>query len=224
MANHKRRNGRSHFTVAQNLKGLLSNSDDDTFLGTVTANLTGSKYNIWDQGYRNKPRSKQPKPPLAVVEYVPTIASCTGTHRTIKAYIPKNTNQVTFIFNNMIDNHTHIVFNNNNNKIGVQVQHIKGLPMNWEGKMDKVHQLVSRDPLYNKVGGEEVSLSFIVSQPCILIFIHLYSILFLHQSTKQFELDYRDKGRPGLGIQRSVKNFQLTLEVSSLKSEFVFML
>ena len=35
----------------------------------------------------------------------------------------------------------------------VQVQHIKGLPVNWEGKMDKVHQLFSRDPLYNKVGG-----------------------------------------------------------------------
>jgi len=33
-----------------------------------------------------------------------------------------------------------------------QVQHIKGLPMNWEGKLDKVHQLFSKDPLYNKVG------------------------------------------------------------------------
>jgi tubby and related proteins len=63
VAHHKRRSGRSHFTVAQNLKGLLSNSDDDdddTFLGTVTANLTGSKY------HRHKPRSS--KPPLAVVE------------------------------------------------------------------------------------------------------------------------------------------------------------
>ncbi|MCI24915.1 tubby-like protein 8-like, partial [Trifolium medium] len=33
-----------------------------------------------------------------------------------------------------------------------------------------------------------------------------------NKSTKQFELDYRDKGRAELGIQRSVKNFQLTLE------------
>jgi hypothetical protein len=48
VAHHKRRTARSHFTVAQNVKGLLSNSDD-TFLGTVTANLTGSKYHIWDQ-------------------------------------------------------------------------------------------------------------------------------------------------------------------------------
>ncbi|KAK2425535.1 tubby F-box protein [Trifolium repens] len=160
VAHHKRRTARSHFTVAQNVKGLLSNSDN-TFLGTVTANLTGSKYHIWDQGYRRKSHSKQPKPPLAVVEYVPTIATCTGTHRSIKAYIP---------------NHQSMSFKNTN-----QVQHIKGLPMNWEGKLDKVHQLYSRDPLYNK-------------------------------STKRFELDYRDKGRAELGIQRSVKNFQLTLE------------
>jgi hypothetical protein len=48
VAHHKRRTARSHFTVAQNVKGLLSNSDN-TFLGTVTANLTGSKYHIWDQ-------------------------------------------------------------------------------------------------------------------------------------------------------------------------------
>lgn len=48
MAHHKRRNGRSQFIIAQNVKGLLSNSDD-SFLGTVTANLMGSKYQIWDQ-------------------------------------------------------------------------------------------------------------------------------------------------------------------------------
>lgn len=34
----------------------------------------------------------------------------------------------------------------------VQVQHVKGLPMKWEGKLDKVHQLFSKAPLYNKVG------------------------------------------------------------------------
>lgn len=61
------------------------------------------------------------------------------------------------------------------------VQHSKGLPLNWKGKLDKVHQLYSKDPLYNK-------------------------------STKQIELDYRDKGRTGLVIQKSVKNFQFTLE------------
>ncbi|KAJ1428460.1 Tubby-like, C-terminal [Sesbania bispinosa] len=160
VAQHKRRNGRSQFIVAQNVKGLLSNSDD-SFLGTVTANLMGSKYHIWDQGHRHDSHSKQPKPPLAVVKYIPTVATCTGSHRSIKAYIPK---------------HQSMSLKNT-----AQVQHIKGLPMNWEGKLDKVHQLYSRIPLYNKI-------------------------------SKQFELDYRDKGRTGLRVQRSVKNFQLTLE------------
>lgn len=35
----------------------------------------------------------------------------------------------------------------------------------------------------------------------------------LLQISKQYELDYRDRGRGGLKIQSSVKNFQLTLEV-----------
>lgn len=48
VANHKRRNGKSEFTIAQTVKGI-SSSSDDSFLGTVTANLMGSKYQIWDQ-------------------------------------------------------------------------------------------------------------------------------------------------------------------------------
>ncbi|KAL2332541.1 hypothetical protein Fmac_020122 [Flemingia macrophylla] len=161
VAHHKRRNGRSHFIVAQNLKGLLSHSDN-TFLGTVTANLLGSKYHIWDQEYRhNSPHKQQPKPPLAVVRYIPTITTCAGSHRSMTAYIPKPQS---------------MSFKNT-----TQVQHIKGLPMNWEGKLDKVHQLFSKVPLYNKI-------------------------------SKQYELDFRDKGKAGLRIQRSVKNFQLTLE------------
>jgi hypothetical protein len=32
-----------------------------------------------------------------------------------------------------------------------QVQHIHGLPKDWEGKMDNVHQLFSRVPNYSKV-------------------------------------------------------------------------
>ncbi|BAT91438.1 hypothetical protein LR48_Vigan05g227500 [Vigna angularis] len=160
VAHHKRRNGRSYFTVAQSVKGLLSHSDD-TFLGTVTANLIGSKYYIWDQAYRRNSGGKQPKPPLAVVTYIPTITTCTGSHRSMRAYVPK---------------HQCMPLKNTN-----QVQHIKGLPMNWEGKLDKVHQLFSKAPLYNKI-------------------------------SKQYELDFRDKGKAGLKIQRSVKNFQLTLE------------
>ncbi|KAK7245402.1 hypothetical protein RIF29_40244 [Crotalaria pallida] len=67
------------------------------------------------------------------------------------------------------------------NEAGNEAQHIRGLPMDWEGKLDKVHQLFSRAPLYNKI-------------------------------SKQFELDFRDKGRAELKIQTSIKNFQLTLE------------
>nr|KYP50426.1 Tubby-like protein 8 [Cajanus cajan] len=160
VAHHKRRNGRSHFILAQNLKGLLSHSDN-TFLGTVTANLIGSKYHIWDQGFRHNSPAKQPNPPLAVVRYIPTITTCAGSHRSMRAYIPK---------------HQSMSFKNTN-----QVQHLKGLPMNWEGKLNKVHQLFSKVPLYNKI-------------------------------SKQYELDFRDKGKAGLRIQRSVKNFQLTLE------------
>ncbi|XP_027344217.1 tubby-like protein 8 [Abrus precatorius] len=160
VAHHRRRNGRSQFIVAQNVKGIVSNSDD-SFLGTVTANLMGSKYHIWDQGYRHNSLSKQPKPPLAVVTYIPTVTTCTGSHRSMRAYIPKHQSM-------SLKNTT-------------QVQHIKGLPMNWEGKLDKVHQLFSRVPLYNRI-------------------------------SKQYELNFRDKGKAGLKIQRSVKNFQLTLE------------
>ncbi|XP_019457363.1 PREDICTED: tubby-like protein 8 [Lupinus angustifolius] len=160
VAHHKRRNGRSQFIVAQNVKGLISNSDDG-FLGTVTANLMGSKYHIWDEGYCHDLHRKQRKPPLAVVTYIPTIATCTGSHRSMRAYIPK---------------HQPISLKNM-----TQAQHIKGLPMDWEGKLDKVHQLFSRVPLYNKI-------------------------------SKQFELDFRDKGRAGLRIQTSIKNFQLTSE------------
>ncbi|KAI5400420.1 hypothetical protein KIW84_065348 [Lathyrus oleraceus] len=91
--------------IAVKKKGLLFYSDE-TFLGTVTANLTGSKYNIWDQKHcpNSKSKSNQPnsKQPLVVVEYVPTIPTCTRTHRSIKAYIPnhqamsfKNTSQFT---------------------------------------------------------------------------------------------------------------------------------
>lgn len=32
-----------------------------------------------------------------------------------------------------------------------QVQHINGLPKDWEEKVDRVHQLFSRVPHYNKV-------------------------------------------------------------------------
>ena len=80
--------------------------------------------------------------------------------------------------------------------------------MEWEEKLDKVHQLFSRVPLYNKVGLKgDILLSHLSVRNQ-----DLTNIGFL-QISKQFELDFRDRGRAELRIQRSVKNFQLTLEV-----------
>ncbi|KAK8584688.1 hypothetical protein V6N13_138640 [Hibiscus sabdariffa] len=161
VAYHKRHNGKSVFAIAQTTKGILSKSDDGC-VGLMTANLFGSKYHIWNQGGRTKSSNKQSNPLLGVVRFMPTIATWTGSYRSIKAYIPK---------------HQSMQLKNVS-----QTQHINGLPKDWEGKMDKVHKLFSRIPRYNKV-------------------------------LNQYELDFRERGRAaGLRIQRSVKNFQLTLE------------
>ncbi|CBI25260.3 hypothetical protein VitviT2T_014266 [Vitis vinifera] len=160
IAHHKRRNGKSEFIVAQSVKGILCNSDD-SFIGIVTANLLGSKYHIWDQGTCLNSVAKRSKPLLAVVTFMPTIATLTGSYRNIRAWIPKHQSM-------QLKNST-------------QIQHINGLPNDWESKKDKVHQLFSRVPHYNSV-------------------------------SKQYELDFRERGRAGLRIQSSVKNFQLTLE------------
>ncbi|KAK1398915.1 Tub domain-containing protein [Heracleum sosnowskyi] len=63
-----------------------------------------------------------------------------------------------------------------------QVQHINGLPKDWEEKMDKVHQLFSRIPHYNS-NTKQYALDF-----------------------------RERRGENGLKIKSSVKNFQLTLE------------
>lgn len=158
IAHHKRRNGKSEFTIAQNLKGVFSSSDD-SFVGNVTANLMGSKYHIWDQG--GPVNSKRGNLLLAVVTFKPTIATWTGSYRSMRAYVPKHQSM-------QLKNTT-------------LMQHVNGLARDWEGKMDKVHKLCSRTPRYNNM-------------------------------SKQYELDFRDRGRAGLRIQSSVKNFQLTLE------------
>ncbi|XWS16571.1 hypothetical protein CRYUN_Cryun34aG0100100 [Craigia yunnanensis] len=160
VAYHKRRNGKSVFAIAQNTKGILSNSDD-SYIGLMTANLIGSKYNIWDQGGRTKSLNKQSNPLLGVITFMPTIATLTGSYRSMKVYIPKHQSM-------QLKNVT-------------QIQHISGLPKDWDGKTDKIHKLFSRIPRYNNM-------------------------------LKQYELDFRDRGRAGFRIQSSVKNFQLTLE------------
>lgn len=158
IAHQKRRNGKSEFTIAQNLKGVFSSSDD-SFVGNVTANLMGSKYHIWDQG--GCVNSKRGNLLLAVVTFMPTIATWTGSYRSMRAYVPR--------YQSMQLKNTTLM------------QHVNGLARDWEGKMDKVHKLCSRTPRYNNM-------------------------------SKQYELDFRDRGRAGLRIQSSVKNFQLTME------------
>ncbi|EOY26154.1 hypothetical protein QUC31_011952 [Theobroma cacao] len=160
VAYHKRQNGKSMFSIAQNTKGILSNSDD-SYIGLMTANLIGSKYNIWDQAGRTKSLNKQSNPLLGVITFMPTIVTWTGNYRSMKVYIPKHQSM-------QMKNVT-------------QMQHISGLPKDWEGKMDKIHKLFSRIPRYNNM-------------------------------LKKYELDFRDRGRAGLRIQSSVKNFQLTFE------------
>ncbi|KAJ0075434.1 hypothetical protein Patl1_34827 [Pistacia atlantica] len=163
VAYHKRRNGKSQFTIAQNTRGIKSKTDD-SFIGTVTANLMGSKYHIRDQAVSQSTGSLIQFLPL----FVPTITTLTGSYRSMRAYIPKHQSM-------LLKSTTHI------SSADSKVQHINGLPKDWEGKLDKVHKLSSRIPQYNNI-------------------------------SKQYELDYRDRGRAGLRIQSSVKNFQLTLE------------
>ncbi|XP_057966884.1 tubby-like protein 8 [Malania oleifera] len=130
VAHHRWRNGKSEFTVAQNTKGIIGCSDD-SFIGTVTANFFGSKYHIWDQGSRLNSMTKQSKLLLAAVTFMPTIATCTGSYRGIRAWIPKHHSM-------QLKNTT-------------QIKHIIGLPNDSKGRMGKVHQLFSRVPSYNRV-------------------------------------------------------------------------
>ncbi|KAF5208263.1 king tubby, partial [Thalictrum thalictroides] len=166
VAHHRRRNGRSEFTVAQNAKGLLCSSDEG-ILGTITANFMGSKYNIWDQRSMLDPVKKQSKLLLAVVGFVPTITTCTGSYRSLRAWIPK---------------HQSMQLKNT-----AKIQHINGLPKDWEVTKNKTQQLFSRVPHFNNI-------------------------------SRQYELDFRERGRGGLRIQSSVKNFQLTVEESGRQS------
>ncbi|GFZ11889.1 tubby like protein 8 [Actinidia rufa] len=83
VAHHRRHSGRTEFVVAQNMKGICSSSDD-SFIGIVTSNLMGSKYHVWDQGRHLNSQSKQSKSPLAVVSFIPTIATWTGSYRSMR--------------------------------------------------------------------------------------------------------------------------------------------
>ncbi|RWR82589.1 tubby-like protein 8 [Cinnamomum micranthum f. kanehirae] len=201
VAQHRRRSGRSEFRIAQNVKGILCSSDE-SFLGSITANIMGSKHHIWDQGSPPDSLKKQSQLLLAVVMYAtslflhnhkrlqyfhrnicslvlslfdrftPTITTLTGSYRSMRAWIPKHQSMQL--------------------KNAAQIQHVNRLPKNWEEKMNKTHQLFSKVPHYNNI-------------------------------SKRYELDFRERGKAsGLRIQPSVKNFQLVMEEKGKQSILQF--
>ncbi|KAH7564949.1 hypothetical protein JRO89_XS09G0084400 [Xanthoceras sorbifolium] len=167
VAQHKRRNGKSEFAIAQNTRGIKSNSDD-SFIGIVTANLMGSKYHIRDQTSRLSSIDKQSNPLLAIVMFMPTIATWSGSYRSMCVYVPK---------------HHSMLLKSSTQMSSTECK-------DWEVKKDKAHKLCSRVPHYSNI-------------------------------SKQYELDFRDRGRAGLRIQSSVKNFQLTSETTVIQSSLL---
>ncbi|OQU84489.1 hypothetical protein SORBI_3004G064700 [Sorghum bicolor] len=129
VARHRRRRGRSEFIVAQNQDGIFCTADNN-FLGTVGANLVGSKYQIWGQGgSRADELNNQAKRLLGVVAFAPTITTLTGSFRSMRAWIPKNQSMQL--------------------KTNNSAQHVSGLPKDWQEKKSRADQLCSRAPFYN---------------------------------------------------------------------------
>ncbi|KAF8783848.1 hypothetical protein HU200_000290 [Digitaria exilis] len=164
VARHRRRKGRSEFIVAQNQDGIFCTSDKN-FLGTVGSNLVGSKYQIWDQqGNRVDELKSNSKRLLGVVAFAPTITTLTGSFRSMRAWIPKNQS---------------MQLKTNNS---AQIQHVSGLPKDWQEKKSRADQLCSRAPFYNHMTKR-------------------YELDFRERA-----------GRMGYKVQTSVKNFQMTME------------
>uniref|UniRef100_A0A0A8Y015 Tubby C-terminal domain-containing protein n=1 Tax=Arundo donax TaxID=35708 RepID=A0A0A8Y015_ARUDO len=163
VARHRRRRGRSEFIVAQNQDGIFCTADKN-FLGTVSANLVGSRYQILGQGNRVDELKSQSKRLLGVVAFAPTITTLTGSFRSIRAWIPKNQSM------QLKSNNT------------AHIQHISGLPSDWQEKKSRADQLCSRAPFYNNMTKR-------------------YELDFRERA-----------GRIGYKVQASVKNFQMTLE------------
>ncbi|KAM3240561.1 hypothetical protein ACQJBY_053936 [Aegilops geniculata] len=163
VARHRRRRGRSEFIVAQNQDGVFCSSDKN-FLGTMGANLVGSKYQIWGQGNRVDELKSQSKRLLGVIAFAPTITTLTGSFRSMRAWIPKNQSMQL------------------RTNSSAQIQHISGLPKDWQEKRSRAEQLCSRSPFYNNMTKR-------------------YELDFRERV-----------GRMGYKVQTSVKNFQMTLE------------
>uniref|UniRef100_A0A453NIX8 Tubby C-terminal domain-containing protein n=2 Tax=Aegilops tauschii subsp. strangulata TaxID=200361 RepID=A0A453NIX8_AEGTS len=167
VARHRRRRGRSEFIVAQNQDGVFCSSDKN-FLGTMGANLVGSKYQIWGQGNRVDELKSQSKRLLGVIAFAPTITTLTGSFRSMRAWIPKNQSMQL------------------RTNSSAQIQHVSGLPKDWQEKRSRAEQLCSRSPFYNNMTKR-------------------YELDFRERV-----------GRMGYKVQTSVKNFQMTLEVKFL--------
>ncbi|CAM0946485.1 unnamed protein product [Alopecurus aequalis] len=163
VARHRRRRGRSEFILAQNQDGVFCSSDKN-FLGTLGANLVGSKYQIWGQGSRIDELKSQSKRLLGVISFAPTITTLTGSFRSMRAWIPKNQSMQLRTSNS------------------AQIQHIGGLPNDWQEKASRAEKLCSRSPFYNNMTKR-------------------YELDFRERV-----------GRMGYKVQTSVKNFQMTME------------
>ncbi|KAE8776778.1 tubby-like protein 4 [Hordeum vulgare] len=163
VARHRRRRGRSEFIVAQNQDGVFGSSDKN-FLGTMGANLVGSRYQIWGQGNRADELKSQSKRLLGIIAFAPTIATLTGSFRSMRAWIPKNQSMQL------------------RSNSSAQIQHVNGLPKDWQEKRSRAEQLCSRSPFYNNMTKR-------------------YELDFRERV-----------GRMGYKVQTSVKNFQMTLE------------
>ncbi|XP_039131661.1 tubby-like protein 4 [Dioscorea cayenensis subsp. rotundata] len=167
VAQHRRRNGRSEFIVAQNPKGICCSSDE-SFLGKITANLMGSKYQIWDQGKPVDSINNKRKRLLAVVAFAPTITTLTGSFRSMRAWIPKQQSMQLKSTN------------------ASQIQHTNGLSKDWEEKRNRSHQLFSKTPYYNKVSKRyELDFRERAGRPAPRI----------QTSVKNFQLTMEEKGR-----------------------------
>ncbi|MQL77318.1 hypothetical protein Taro_009705, partial [Colocasia esculenta] len=169
VARHKRRSGRSEFTMAQNLNGIFCGSDD-SFLGTLTANLMGSKYHIWDQGSLLSSMKSQSKRLLGVVDFVPTIKTLTGSFRSMRAWIPK---------------HHSMQLKNT----ASQIQHGNGLPSDYRGNASKSNLLVSKAPYYSTISRRyELDFRERGGRPGQMI----------QASVKNFQLTLEEKGRQSI--------------------------
>ncbi|CAA6672233.1 unnamed protein product [Spirodela intermedia] len=168
VARHKRRNGRSEFVVAQNINGVFCGSDD-SFLGTIRANILGTRYHIWDQGSSSLRSKKKQSKLLGVVEFVPTITTLTGSFRNMKAWIPKQHSM-------QLKNTT-------------QVHHVNGFPGDFQEKSGNSHQLHSRAPRYNNISKRyELDFRERGGRPSPRI----------QSSVKNFQLTLDEKGRQSI--------------------------